>query len=155
MNQAAVGMLLAILGTLANAGIVTYHWIIVGLVIGTVIGIPLGTKVPMTAMPQQIAISHGFGALAATLVGVNEWIVNGFGAGIDHGTMLALGFETLFGALTVTGSLMAFGKLQELLPGRPITWPLQNAISIGAAGDHGGAVRVAGRPARRIRWRSG
>ncbi|MGH7525044.1 MAG: NAD(P)(+) transhydrogenase (Re/Si-specific) subunit beta, partial [Gemmatimonadales bacterium] len=54
----------------------------------------------------------------------------GFGAGIDHGTMLALGFETLFGALTVTGSVMAFGKLQELLPGRPITFPGQNATSI-------------------------
>jgi NAD(P) transhydrogenase subunit beta len=130
MNQAAVGMLLAIIGTLANEGILTYRWIIVGLVIGTVIGIPLGTKVPMTAMPQQIAISHGFGALAATLVGVNEWIVKGFGTGIDHGTMLALGFETLFGALTVTGSVMAFGKLQELLPGRPITFPLQNGTSI-------------------------
>ena len=130
MNQAAVGMLLAIVGTLASAGIVTYQWIIVGLIVGTLIGIPLGTKVPMTAVPQQIAISHGFGALAATLVGVNEWIVNGFGAGIDHGTMLALGFETLFGALTVTGSVMAFGKLQELLPGRPITFPGQNATSI-------------------------
>ena len=83
-------------------------------------------------MPQQIAIClHGFGALAATLVGVNEWIIRDYGAGIDHGTMVALGFETLFGALTVTGSLMAFGKLQELLPGRPITWPLQNATSIG------------------------
>ncbi len=131
MNQAAIGMLLAIVGTLANSGIVTYQWIIVGLIIGTLVGIPLGTKVPMTAMPQQIAISHGFGALAATLVGVNEWMVNGYGAGIDRGTMTALGFETLFGALTVTGSLMAFGKLQELLPGKPITWPLQNATSLG------------------------
>ncbi|HEY3933121.1 MAG TPA: NAD(P)(+) transhydrogenase (Re/Si-specific) subunit beta [Gemmatimonadales bacterium] len=131
MNQAAAGMLLAIIGTLVQQQIVTYEWIIVGLVIGTLIGIPMGTKVPMTAMPQQIAISHGFGALAATLVGVNEFIVDGFGAGIGHGTMVALGFETLFGALTVTGSIMAFGKLQEILPGRPITWPLQNATSIG------------------------
>ncbi|HEY4100690.1 MAG TPA: NAD(P)(+) transhydrogenase (Re/Si-specific) subunit beta [Gemmatimonadales bacterium] len=131
MNQAAIGMLLAIVGTLVQQQIVTYEWIIVGLIVGTLIGIPMGTKVPMTAMPQQIAISHGFGALAATLVGVNEFIVQGFGAGISHGTMVALGFETLFGALTVTGSIMAFGKLQELLPGRPITWPLQNATSIG------------------------
>jgi NAD(P) transhydrogenase subunit beta len=134
MNQAAIGMLLAIVGTLVQQQIVTYEWIIVGLIIGTLIGIPMGTKVPMTAMPQQIAISHGFGALAATLVGVNEFIVQGFGAGISHGTMVALGFETLFGALTVTGSIMAFGKLQELLPGRPITWPLQNATSIGLLG---------------------
>ncbi len=130
MNQAAVGMLLAIVGTLVQQQIVTYHWIVIGLIIGTVIGIPMGYKVPMTAMPQQIAISHGFGALAATLVGVNEFVVEGFGAGISHGTMIALGFETLFGALTVTGSIMAFGKLQEILPGRPITWPMQNAISL-------------------------
>jgi NAD(P) transhydrogenase subunit beta len=81
-------------------------------------------------MPQQIAISHGFGAAAATLVGVNEFVVRGFGAGLDHGTMTALGVETLLGALTVTGSLMAFGKLQEILPGRPITWPAQNVSSL-------------------------
>ncbi|MGH7582021.1 MAG: NAD(P)(+) transhydrogenase (Re/Si-specific) subunit beta, partial [Gemmatimonadales bacterium] len=112
MNQAAVGMLLAIVGTLVQQQIVTYSWIIVGLIVGTVIGIPMGTKVPMTAMPQQIAISHAFGALAATLVGVNEFVVHGFGTGISHGTMVALGFETLLGALTVTGSVMAFGKLQ-------------------------------------------
>jgi H+-translocating NAD(P) transhydrogenase subunit beta len=130
MNQAAIGMLLAILGTLANAGIVTWPYIIVGLVLGTVIGIPLGTKVSMTAMPQMIALSHGFGALAATLVGVNEFIVRGMGAGLDHTVMAALGFETMFGALTVTGSLMAFGKLQEILPGRPITWPGQNAMNL-------------------------
>jgi NAD(P) transhydrogenase subunit beta len=130
MNQAAVGMLLAIIGTLVQQQIVTYHWIVIGLIIGTLIGIPMGYKVSMTAMPQQIAISHGFGALAATLVGVNEFIVDGFGSGISHGTMIALGFETFFGALTVTGSIMAFGKLQEILPGRPITWPLQNAISL-------------------------
>jgi NAD(P) transhydrogenase subunit beta len=131
MNQAALGMLLAIVGTLVHQDIVTYQWIVIGLIVGTAIGIPLGIKVPMTAMPQQIAISHAFGALAATLVGINEWIVNGFGAGIGRGTMTALGFETLFGALTVTGSLMAFGKLQELLPGKPVTWPLQNATSLG------------------------
>ncbi|MGH7584335.1 MAG: NAD(P)(+) transhydrogenase (Re/Si-specific) subunit beta, partial [Gemmatimonadales bacterium] len=60
----------------------------------------------------------------------NEFVVHGFGTGISHGTMVALGFETLLGALTVTGSVMAFGKLQELLPGRPITWPFQNPMSL-------------------------
>ncbi len=131
MNQAALGMVLAIAGTLCQQGIVSYQWIAIGLVIGTIIGIPMGTAVPMTAMPQQIAISHGFGAAAATLVGINEFVVRGFGAGIDHGTMIALGLETLLGALTITGSVMAFGKLQELIPGKPITWPGQNVMSIG------------------------
>lgn len=126
MQQAAMGMLMAIVGTLLHHDIVRYDWIIGGLVVGTVIGIPLGVMVPMTAMPQRIAISHMFGALAATLVGIVEY---------SHGTperatMAALGFEVLFGALTITGSFMAFGKLQEFLPGRPITYRGQNAVNI-------------------------
>ena len=67
MQHAALGMLLAVIGTLIKQEIVSYGWIAAGLVIGTIIGWPLGTKVPMTAMPQRIAISHMFGALAATL----------------------------------------------------------------------------------------
>jgi NAD(P) transhydrogenase subunit beta len=138
MRQAAVGMLLAIVGTLIVHEIVEYHWILIGLVVGSVIGYPLGTRVPMTAMPQRIAISHMFGALAATLVGVAEYLhrVAGAGgaapAGITGPQMAALGFEVLFGALTVTGSFMAFGKLQEFLPGRPITYRGQNLVNIGA-----------------------
>ncbi|MES2306612.1 MAG: NAD(P)(+) transhydrogenase (Re/Si-specific) subunit beta [Gemmatimonadota bacterium] len=130
MNQAAIGMLLAVIGTLFVQEIVTYQWIVAGVIIGTVIGIPLGTRVKMTGMPQVVAISHAFGALAATLVGVNEWIIHDFGAQISSGTMAALGFETLFGALTVTGSVMAWGKLQEVLPGKPITWPGQNVMNL-------------------------
>ena len=126
MQQAAMGMLLAIVGTLLHHDIVRYDWIIGGLVVGTVIGIPLGVMVPMTAMPQRIAISHMFGALAATLVGLVE-----YSHGIpSRATMAALGFEVLFGALTITGSFMAFGKLQEILPGRPITYKGQNAVNI-------------------------
>ena len=128
MQQAAVGMLLAIVGTLLHHQIVRYDWIIGGLVVGTAIGIPLGFMVPMTAMPQRIAISHMFGALAATLVGIVEY--REAAGAIETGRMAALGFEVLFGALTVTGSFMAFGKLQELFPGRPITYPGQNAVNI-------------------------
>jgi NAD(P) transhydrogenase subunit beta len=73
MQQAAVGMLLAIIGTLLHHDIVRYDWIIGGLLLGTAIGYPLGMFVPMTAMPQRIAVSHMFGALAATLVGVAEY----------------------------------------------------------------------------------
>jgi H+-translocating NAD(P) transhydrogenase subunit beta len=126
MQQAAVGMLLAVVGTLLHHEIVRYDWIIGGLLVGTIIGIPLGVMVPMTAMPQRIAISHLFGALAATLVGIVEY---GHGTGAGSAKMAALGFEVLFGALTVTGSFMAFGKLQELLPGRPITYRGQNAVN--------------------------
>ena len=73
MQQAAVGMLFAIVGTLLNHTIVDYRWIVAGLVIGVVIGYPMGMWVPMTAMPQRIALSLTFSALAATLVGVAEY----------------------------------------------------------------------------------
>ncbi|MBK5187532.1 MAG: NAD(P)(+) transhydrogenase (Re/Si-specific) subunit beta [Gemmatimonadaceae bacterium] len=128
MQYAAVGMLLAIVGTLVQHEIVRFDWIAGGLILGTIIGIPLGTQVPMTAMPQRIAISHMFGALAATLVGVAEYWLHGaeFGAA----KMAAVGFEVLFGALTVTGSFMAFGKLQEIITGRAVTYKGQNAVNI-------------------------
>jgi NAD(P) transhydrogenase subunit beta len=144
MQQAAVGMVLAIVGTLLHQDILTYQWIIGGLILGSLIGYPLGMFVPMTAMPQRIAFSHMFGALAATLVGVSEfwhaWHSLG-GAppeGITHARMVALGFEVLFGSLTVSGSFMAFGKLQEFITGRPVTYRGQNLINgilfVGAVG---------------------
>ena len=120
MQQAALGMLIAVVGTLLNHEIISLQWIIAGLVIGSIIGYPLGVYVPMTAMPQRIAISHVFGALAATLVGVAEYYTHlRGGTPLETPIMAALGFEVVFGALTVTGSFMAFGKLQELIPGRP------------------------------------
>jgi len=129
MHQAMVGMALAIVGTLLHHDIVRYDFIVVGLVVGSLIGYPLGMYVPMTAMPQRIAISHVFGALAVTLVGIAEWYDHGLGLRLDRFTMGAIGFEVMFGALTVTGSLMAAGKLQEILPGRPITFRGQNAVN--------------------------
>ncbi len=131
MQLAALGMLVAIVGTLVNHEIVSYGWILAGLALGTLIGWPLGTRVPMTAMPQRIAISHMFGAVAATLVGIAEYAHQTALGAIGHGQMAALGFEVLFGALTITGSFMAFGKLQEFLPGRPLTFKGQNLLSIG------------------------
>jgi NAD(P) transhydrogenase subunit beta len=134
MQLAALGMLVAIVGTLVNHEIVRYEWIIAGLALGSVIGYPLGVYVPMTAMPQRIAISHMFGAIAATLVGVGEFWTLGNGARVGRAQMAALGFEVLFGALTITGSFMAFGKLQALLPSRPVTFKGQNFASIGIFG---------------------
>ena len=136
MQQAAFGMLFAVIGTLLNGEVLSYGWIIAGLVIGTAIGYPMAMKVAMTSMPQFVAFSHAFGAIAATLVGVVEYrhthTVNAQGImpGMTHGVAAAIGFEVLFGALTVTGSFMAFGKLQELITGRPITFPGQNAFNI-------------------------
>ena len=127
VNFAAFGMLLAIVGTLTQQQIVDYRWIALGLAVGAVIGVPLGTRVPMTAMPQRIAIALTFGAAAATLVGIAEYH--------DHadtfalGQRVAVGFEVVLGALTVGGSLIAFGKLQEVLPSRPLTYRGQNAVN--------------------------
>src|SRR5215207_1761998 len=128
MQLAAFGMLIAVCGTLVNHEIVDYRWIIAGLVLGTIIGYPLGMWVPTTALPQRIAMALSFGALAAVLVGVSEYY-NAFHGGlvaIDSAHMLALSFEVLLGSLTVTGALIAFGKLQEILPSRPLTFPGQN-----------------------------
>ena len=132
MQQAAVGMLLALCGTLINHQIVDYRWIAAGLVLGTLIGYPLGMWVPTTALPQRIAISLSFGALAATLVGVSEYYTafHGGEGSIAAPKMAALGFEVLLGSLTVTGALMAFGKLQELIPSRPMTYRGQNLVNL-------------------------
>jgi H+-translocating NAD(P) transhydrogenase subunit beta len=128
MHMAEIGMLLAIVGTLLGQGIVTWEWIIIGLVVGSTIGTLMSAYMPMTAMPQRIAISHAFGAIAAVLVGINEFIVKGHE--ITGGLMGALGFEVLFGSLTVTGSLMAFGKLQGIIRSAPLTYKGQNFVNI-------------------------
>lgn len=128
MNLAALGMLIAIIGTLVRHEIVRYDWIIAGLIIGSLIGAAISIWVPMTAMPERTALSHAFGALAATLVGVSEYYRHG--AELGAVKMTAIGFEVLFGSLTVTGSLMAFAKLRELMRGAPILYKGQNIVNI-------------------------
>ena len=131
MQQAAVGMLLALCGTLMNHQIVDYRWIAGGLILGALIGYPLGMWVPTTALPQRIAFSLSFGALAATLVGVAEYYstFHGGEGHISMAKMAALGFEVLLGALTVTGALIAAGKLQEWIPSQPMTYRGQNLVN--------------------------
>jgi NAD(P) transhydrogenase subunit beta len=126
MFAAALGMDLAIAGTLFHDHIHGYGWIIAGLLVGTVVGGGMGLWIPMTAVPQRTALSHSLGALAATLIGISEYYRHVGTPSLDRVLMTALGFEVLIGGLTFTGSLMAAGKLQELLPGRPITYPGQN-----------------------------
>src|SRR5512145_1349914 len=132
MNMAALGMLVAIIGTLIHHEIISYQLIIYGMIIGSLIGAAMSIWMPMTAMPQRTALSHAFGALAASLVGISEYyqhVVHERGT-IDRFTMIALGFEVLFGSLTVTGSLLAFVKLQELMRGAPVTYKGQNIINV-------------------------
>src|SRR5271157_1353521 len=123
-----LGMLLAIAGTLLNRGIVDYKWIAIALVLGSIIGVPLG-MVHMTAVPQRTALSHAFGAFCVTLVGTAEYYLRA--PDVAPFMMAVLSAEVILGSLTFTGSLMAAGKLQEVLPQRPITYKGQNFVNLG------------------------
>ena len=122
-----IGMVLAIGGTLLRHGIIDYKWIIIALVLGSGIGIPLG-MVQMTAVPQRTALSHAFGALCVTLVGTAEFYLRS--PNVPKFMMSVLAMEVILGGLTFTGSLMAAGKLQEILPQRPITYKGQNLVNL-------------------------
>jgi H+-translocating NAD(P) transhydrogenase subunit beta len=126
-----IGMLLAVVGTLLRSEVVDYQWILIAFFLGSAIGVPLAYLMPMTAVPQRTALSHAFGALASALIGTAEFYRHsptGF-------TMAALALEILLGFLTFTASLMAFGKLQELLPTRPITYKGQNVVNLALLGS--------------------
>jgi NAD(P) transhydrogenase subunit beta len=122
-----IGMLLAIGGTLLNHNIIEYKWIAIALVLGSIIGVPLG-MVHMTAVPQRTALSHAFGAFCVTLVGTAEFYLRA--PAVPPFMMSVLSMEVILGALTFTGSLMAAGKLQEILPQRPITYKGQNLVNL-------------------------
>lgn len=130
MQLAAVGMLFAVVGTLFTSAIVDYRWIVGGLILGAVIGYPMGTRVPMTAMPQRIALSLTLSALAATLVGIAEYYTEiAAGTVPTHAQMAALGFEIMLGSITVGGTIVAAGKLQEWLPSKPVTFAGQKILN--------------------------
>jgi len=130
MQLAAVGMLFAVVGTLFNSAIVDYRWIVGGLILGGIIGYPMGTRVPMTAMPQRIALSLTLSALAATLVGIAEYYTEiAAGTVPTHAQMAALGFEIMLGSITVGGTIVAAGKLQEWLPSKPVTFVGQKVLN--------------------------
>lgn len=121
----------AVIATLFDPQVTHYKWIIITLIIGAAIGVPLG-MVKMTAVPQRTAVSHAFGALSAALIGIAEFYV-----GTPHLSkfeMLEIGLEVIIGSLTFTGSLIAAGKLQEILPQRPITYKGQNVVSLSTLG---------------------
>jgi NAD(P) transhydrogenase subunit beta len=125
-----IGMLLAVVGTLLRFEVVSYEWIFIAFLIGSAIGVPIAYVMPMTAVPQRTAISHACGALASALIGTAEYFRH-----TPHGfVMVALVVETLLGFLTCTASLMAFGKLQEILPTRPITYRGQNIVNLSVLG---------------------
>ncbi|MGO9000247.1 MAG: NAD(P)(+) transhydrogenase (Re/Si-specific) subunit beta [Polyangiaceae bacterium] len=124
-----LGMLIAIVATLFKAEVISYEWIIAGMVLGAGFGTAISGWIPMTKMPERIAFSHAFGGAATALVGIAEfWKTQGHVSRFETG---ALGLEVFLGSLTFTGSNMAFGKLQGFITGAPVTWKGQNFINIG------------------------
>jgi NAD(P) transhydrogenase subunit beta len=132
VRAAELGMLLAIVGTLMRHEIVNYELIALAFLAGSVVGVPLAYMMPMTAIPQRTAISHACGALATGLIGTAEYFrLTGLASSPGGLIMTALIFEMLLGFLTCTASLMAFGKLQEILPTRPIIFRFQRLVNLG------------------------
>ncbi len=128
---AEIGGALAVAATLADPQVTHYKWIVVALIIGAAVGIPLG-MVKMTAVPQRTAMALTFGSLSATMIGIAEYYV-----GYPHVTRFGMGeisLEVIIGSLTFTGSLIAAGKLQEILPLRPMVYKGQNFVSLSVLG---------------------
>jgi NAD(P) transhydrogenase subunit beta len=128
---AEIGGALAVAATLFNPQVTQHKWIAIALIIGAAVGIPLG-MVKMTAVPQRTAMALTFGSLSATMIGIAEYYV-----GYPHVTRFGMGeisLEVIIGSLTFTGSLIAAGKLQEILPLRPIVYKGQNFFSLSVLG---------------------
>jgi NAD(P) transhydrogenase subunit beta len=124
----AAGMLLAVLVALLETGRASWGGILVSLAAGSAVGAIWARKVPLTAMPQMVALLNGFGGLASALVATAEFATAGHGRAAGAVATAALG--TLVGAVTFTGSAVAFGKLQGLLPSRPVTYPFQRTANL-------------------------
>ncbi len=124
-----IGMVVAILGALVHHDVVNYDLIIIAMVLGAAVGIPMALLMPMTAIPQRTAISHAFGALAVGLIGAAEYYKNAYAGNAGSFVLWALMFEMMLGFLTCTASVVAFGKLQELLPSKAIVFPGQRIVN--------------------------
>jgi H+-translocating NAD(P) transhydrogenase subunit beta len=127
---AAVGMLVAIVATLFHHQVLNYSFILAGIAIGSVIGAIGAYKVAMTDMPQMVGLLNGLGGGASTLIAVGEFwrlMEAGMVPSIDNRITTVL--SILIGGITLTGSLVAFAKLQELISGSPITFPAQQLVN--------------------------
>jgi NAD(P) transhydrogenase subunit beta len=118
---ASVGMGIAVLATLLTPGVGNWALIVLGVAVGTVLGVPAAKQVKMTAMPQMVALFNGVGGGAVALIAWVEFNSTGGFTGEPTYVMVASLFGAIVGSVSFWGSLVAFGKLQELLPGRPIS----------------------------------
>ncbi len=128
--SAMIGMAIATVVTLLHPHLSGYGWIIAGLLIGALIGISIALKIPMTSMPELVAILHSFVGLAAVLIGVGFLHARGV-ENITTGLGLEIGLGVIIGAITFTGSVLAFGKLKGLIRSAPILLPGRHLINLG------------------------
>ena len=117
------GMLVAIIATLAIPGNLNWLMIVIGIVVGSIIGVFFAIRVQMTQMPQLVAIFNGFGGAASALVACSEFLK------INDGSTFAISLSIIVGTLTFTGSFIAFGKLQGFISGQPITFTGQQILN--------------------------
>ena len=128
---AAVGMLLAVVATLLDRQVLNYQMILVGLALGSVLGAIAAYKVQMTEMPQMVGLLNGLGGAASALVGIGEfWRLLSSGENVSLYSVITIILGVLIGGVTLTGSFLAFAKLQGLLPGAPLTFPLQQPFNV-------------------------
>jgi H+-translocating NAD(P) transhydrogenase subunit beta len=125
---AMTGMAIAVVVTLVRAGVVSYTMVIGGVVIGSVIGAVFARKVQMTAMPQMVAIFNGLGGGASALVASSEFYR--LTPGLEPFQMGTIGLSVLIGTVTLSGSMVAFGKLQGIMSGSPTLFPLQHVLNL-------------------------
>ena len=125
-----VGMLIAIVVTLFDRAILSYGIIIAGIVVGSLVGLVMARSVKMTSMPQMVALLNGFGGAASLLVGSAEFLRSELvGEQLPVAVALSIQLAILIGAVTLTGSVIAFAKLQELMTGKPILFAGQKAVN--------------------------
>jgi NAD(P) transhydrogenase subunit beta len=126
----ALGMLIAVIVTLLDKQIIRYEWIIIGLIIGSTIGTIAARRVKMTGMPEMVALFNGFGGVASLLVGTSVYYTLN-PTTTPWGILLSIYLAATIGGVTFTGSLIAYGKLSEKLPGQSITYRAQNVVNVG------------------------
>lgn len=134
---AAIGMFLAIAATLFDQQVLTFQWIIIGSIIGSLVGIILAVKTPMTGMPQMVGMLNGFGGGASTLVALSEYFKKNPNYPVDQGLVfnlpvdqgIAIILSLLIGGVTFTGSMIAFGKLQGIVTGKVVKYPFQHPLN--------------------------
>jgi H+-translocating NAD(P) transhydrogenase subunit beta len=134
---AAVGMLLAVVATMLDQHVLNYEMILIGLAIGSVLGAIAAYKVQMTEMPQMVGLLNGLGGAASALVAVAEfWRLLDAGETIPLDVNISMLLDVLIGGVTFTGSMLAFAKLQGLISGTPITFPLQQPVNLLLLGSY-------------------